>query len=205
MSVTIIIAIITSLVSVIAFKNPDIKDKLSFNAYKISHNKEIHRIFTHALIHADWMHLIINILVFVSFGNVVEQYFQIFFPDKYLLYYLTLYIGGVIFSSLYGLMKHKDDYYYNAVGASGAVSAILFASILIDPLHSIHFYMIIPIPGIIFGVLYLFYSYRMNKRGNDNIAHDAHLFGAIFGMIYPVMIMPSLFIHFIKEILSVFG
>ncbi len=205
MSVTVIIAIITSIVSVIAFRNQDIKDKLSFNAYKITHNNEYHRIFTHALIHADWMHLIINILVFVSFGNAVEGYFQDIFPEKYLLYYLTLYIGGIIFSSIYGLIKHKDDYYYNAVGASGAVSAVLFASILFNPLHEIQFYMIFPIPGIIFGVIYLFYSYRMNKRGNDNIAHDAHMFGAIFGLIYPVLVKPALFIHFVQELLSVFG
>ena len=205
MSITIIIAIITSIVSIIAFKNPDIKDKLSFNAYKISHNNEIHRILTHALIHADWMHLLINILVFVSFGSAVEDYFKDISSNNYALFYLTLYIGGIIFSSIYGLLKHKDDYYYNAVGASGAVSAVLFASILFNPLHEIQFYMIFPIPGIVFGVIYLFYSYKMNKRGNDNIAHDAHMFGAIFGLIYPILVKPALLIHFINEIMSVFG
>ena len=205
MSITIIIAILTSAVSIVAFRNPDIKDKLSFNAYKISHNNEVHRILTHALIHADWMHLLINILVFVSFGSAVEDYFKEIFPNSYALFYLTLYIGGIIFSSIYGLLKHKDDYSYNAVGASGAVSAVLFASILFNPLHKIQFYMIFPIPGIVFGVLYLLYSYKMNKRGADNIAHDAHMFGALFGLVYPVLVKPALLIHFINQIMSVFS
>ena len=114
-----------------------------------------------------------------------------------------LYVGGVLFSSFYGLLKHKDNPYYSAVGASGAVSAVLFASVLYNPTSSIYFYGIIPIPGILFAVIYIFYSYKMKQRGGDNIAHDAHIFGAIFGFIYHILLMPNLIVRFFEQIISV--
>jgi membrane associated rhomboid family serine protease len=204
MSITLIISIITVVVSIIAFRNKDIKEKLSFNPYKITHNNEYHRIFTHALIHADLMHLLINIMVFISFGDAVEYYFKDVFAVKSELYYITLYLGAILFSSLYGLIKNKDNIYYSSVGASGAVSAVLYTAVLFQPINSIYFFGVVPIPGIIFAVIYLLYSYQMSKKSNDNIAHDAHFFGAVFGFIFPIILMPSLFINFVNIILSIF-
>ena len=204
LDITLIISIITVIVSIVAIRNQDIKEKLSFNPYKITHNNEYHRIFTHALVHADWMHLIINIMVFISFGEAVEHYFKEIFFGKSELYYITLYVGGVLFSSLYGLIKNKDNIYYSAVGASGAVSAVLYAAVLFQPTNKIYFFGIVPIPGILFAVIYLIYSYQMSKKSNDNIAHDAHFFGAVFGFIFPIILMPNLIIRFFEIIISVF-
>jgi membrane associated rhomboid family serine protease len=106
-------------------------------------------------------------------------------------------------SSIYTIIKHKDDSNYNAVGASGATSAVVFASLVFDPWHLIYFFGVIPVPGIVFGVLYLFYSYRMGKKGQDNIGHDAHFWGAIFGLLYPLIVKPQLISYFFNQLINI--
>jgi membrane associated rhomboid family serine protease len=101
-------------------------------------------------------------------------------------------------SNIWSLIKHQNDYYYNAVGASGAVSAVLFTFIFLDPWEMLYLFAIIPIPGIVFGVGYLIYSYQMGKRKSDNVAHDAHFLGAVFGFIFPIILKPDLFSRFIE-------
>jgi membrane associated rhomboid family serine protease len=118
-------------------------------------------------------------------------------------YFLLLYVGGTVFSNLYALYKHKNNYYYNAIGASGAVAAALFTFIFLNPWEKVYFFGIIPIPGIIFAGLYLLYSYQMSKKELDNVAHDAHFLGAIFGIIFPVILRPRLFDSFIEQLFSV--
>jgi len=175
---------------------------LQFNAYHIYHRKQYYRVLTHAFIHANWEHLIVNMIVLFSFGAVVEQYFTYHFRGAATYYYLTLFFGSVIFSTLWSLYKQKDNPYYNAVGASGAVSAILFTAIFFDPWNNIYFFGILPIPGIIFGGLYLYYSYYMSTKKTDNIGHDAHFLGAVFGFFFPVFIRPSLLAGFIEMLLG---
>jgi len=199
MSITIIIVVITAIVSVLAFNNRQLFRRLAFNAYDIKHFKNSYRFLSYALIHADWMHLIINMMVLYSFGRIVESYYDAVFGTKAILYYLLLYIGGIALSTLPSYGKHKDDYSYTAVGASGAVSAIVFASIVFDPLNKIYLFFIpIGIPAIIFGVIYLAYSWYMGKKNIDNIGHDVHFWGAIFGFAFTIVIKPALFIHFIS-------
>ncbi len=202
MTITWIIIGITSLVSFAAFQNNELMQKLQFNAALVVHRKQYYRLLSHAFIHASWTHLIVNMLVLFFFGRNVEAYFGYFFQNKAVLYFLLLYIGGILASNLYSLVKHQNNYYYNAVGASGAVSAVLFAFIFFDPWEKLYFFGIIPIPGIVFAIGYLIYSYQMGKQKKDNVAHDAHLLGALFGFILPVILQPDLFSRFIDKLFS---
>jgi membrane associated rhomboid family serine protease len=193
---------ITVVMSVMVFQSDKLMDKLQFNAALIIHKKEYYRLISHAFIHVGWSHLIVNMLVLYFFGRAVENYLSYLFGNKAALYFIILYLGGILFSNLWGLIKNKNNYYYNAVGASGAVSAVLFSFIFLNPLELLYLFAIIPIPGIIFGIGYLFYSYQMGKRESDNIAHDAHFLGAVFGFVYPVILKPGLFENFINQLFS---
>jgi membrane associated rhomboid family serine protease len=197
---TTIIILITAVISISAFSKRDIMERLQFNAYQVYHRKEYFRLITHAFLHGSWEHLIINMIVLWSFGQSVEHYFRMYFGSNGAYYFLGLYFGAVLFSSLWSLYKQKNNYYYNALGASGAVSAIVFSAIFFAPWSKIYFFGILPIPGIVFGVLYLVYSYKMGKKNMDNIGHDAHFLGAVYGFILPILLRPSLLNEFINKL-----
>jgi membrane associated rhomboid family serine protease len=198
---TIIIIAITAVVSVIAFYNHGLFDRFQFNAYSIRHRNEWYRFFTYGLLHADWTHLLINMLVLYSFGKSVESLYGYYFGTKALFYYLLLYAGGIVFSVLFDFGKHKDDIYYNAVGASGAVSAVVFTSILFHPTGRINFFFIpFGIPAVVFGILYLIFSAYMAKRAKDNVGHNAHFWGSVFGFVFTALLKPALFLYFIEEV-----
>ena len=197
---TIILIAITVVVSYAAFKSPKLMDQLQFNASKIVHKKEYHRLITHAFIHANWEHLLVNMIVLFSFGSAIEMYFKAYFGNNAILDYALLYFGGILASNIYALIKHRNNYFYNSVGASGAVSAVLFAAIFFDPWNPIYFFGILPIPGIIFAALYLVYSYQMSVKQKDNVAHDAHFLGALFGFIFPILLNPLLFESFLDKL-----
>ncbi|WP_047446679.1 rhomboid family intramembrane serine protease [Alistipes sp. ZOR0009] len=204
--ITIIIIAVTVGISAIAFNNQQILEKLLLSPYRITHQKEYFRIITHGFVHADWMHLLINMFVLWSFGNALQLWFNqlaiVNLISSPVLHILIIYLGGIIISSLSSIVKNKNNYYYKSVGASGAVSAIVFASIFFDPWQSLYLFAIIPIPGILFGAAYLWYSHYMSKKGGDNINHDAHFYGALFGLVYPVLIDPSLVTHFFSQLIS---
>ena len=200
---TYIIIGITVLVSYAAFSNAGLKAKLQFNAAEIVHRKEYYRLISHAFVHANWSHLGVNMLVLFFFGRNVEAYFILFFGPKGIAYFILLYIGGILFSNIWALIKHKNNYYYNAVGASGAVSAVLFCFIFFDPWEKLYLMMVVPIPGILFAVGYLFYSYYQSKKKTDNVAHDAHFLGAVFGILLPILLNPDLFGRFIDKLFQV--
>ncbi len=204
---TIFIVALTSLISIMAFSRPELMLKLQFNPYQVHHRRQYYRLLTHALLHADWVHLFINMLVLFSFGTAVERYFgrletmgMLRFPG---LVYLLLYIGAVVASSLTTLKKHKDNHWYNSVGASGGVSAVIFTSIFFAPWQNLLLYAIIPIPGIVFGGLYLAYSHYMSKKASDNINHDAHFIGAVFGLLFPLLIDISLIGTFFEQLFRI--
>lgn len=205
--ITYIIIALTCLVSISAFSNHSLFQKAMFNPYIINHNREWYRFFSHALIHADWMHLLLNMFVLHSFGLVVEKFY---FPDLFEglraeINYLLLYIGGIIVSSIPGYEKNKNNSFYNSVGASGAVSAVVFAGIFIQPMNTIELLIFpFPIPGFIFGGLYLAYSWYMSKKANDNIGHDAHFWGAVFGIVITGIMKPILFLKFIEQVKDFF-
>ncbi len=204
MSITILIILVTVVTSIQGFNRPDFVYKYRFNAYAVSHKKQWYRIFSSGFLHADWVHLGFNMLALYSFGRIIEEVFKEIFGEKMgMVNYALLYVGGLAFSSLYSLAKHKNNSYYNALGASGAVSAVIFTSILIDPGGMMRIYFI-PMNSLVFGIVFLAFSYYMGKKNIDNIGHDAHFWGAIFGFIFPLFLQPLLWGHFLHEIQKIF-
>jgi membrane associated rhomboid family serine protease len=200
MNITIVIIIITASVSILAFNNPEAFYRLKFNAWLIHHNRQYYRFFSYAFIHVDWMHLLVNMFVLYSFGSAVEKSFAYFFGLRAGHYFLLLYAGGITFSTLASYIKHRNNDVYNAVGASGAVSAVLFSSIIMNPHMSIIFlFLPVPIPAWLFGILYLVYSAYMAKKATDNIGHDAHFWGAVFGLVFTIAINPEFITLFISH------
>ncbi len=198
---TTIFIVITIIVSVLAFQNQTLYSKLIFNPYIINGQKQWYRFFSSGLIHADVIHLAINMLVLYSFGGMVEYYYSEIFGEKGEFYFLILYVSSLMISLIPTYNSHKFDPAYNGLGASGAVSAVVFTLILFNPVHRLCLYGFICLPGIIFGVLYLVYCYYMGKRGGDNINHSAHMWGAIYGLSFTVLLKPSLFMDFFEKLL----
>jgi len=183
MNITLIIVIITSIISFSAFSNQKITEQLIFYPPAVTNQKQWYRFFSCALIHADPMHLIFNMLSFYSFGGLVEDTFSYLFGSLGPILYIALYVISQFLCLLPTYTKHKDDYYYRSLGASGAVSAIIFAGIFLNPLARMGLFFIpIPIPGFIFGFIYLGITAYLDRKGAGGINHSAHLFGAIAGI-----------------------
>ncbi len=193
-----LIAIVTVAVSIWAFYDRSVMNKLILSPYAVVHQKQAYRIITHAFIHADWMHLLFNMIALWSFGGVVYQYFAMLTPNPTFHFYL-MYFAAIICSSATDIIKRKNDLYYLSLGASGAVSAVIFSAIFFDP-WSMIFIFFIPCPGILFGVIYLLYSSYMSKKGGGNINHDAHFYGSVFGFLYPILIEPRSIQLFIERL-----
>lgn len=190
---TVIIIAITCIVSILCFNGTLNGNKLIFNAYQVWHRKEWYRMLTSGMIHSGWGHLFFNMLTLYFFGRVVEQYFSAAFGGVIgTVLYVVLYVSALAISSLGDLVKYRNNWNYNALGASGAVSAVLFASILFAPKMGIYIYLIpIPVPGYIFAPLYLLYCWYMAKRNMDNIGHTAHFWGAVYGILFPIICKPD--------------
>jgi len=181
-SSTLLIIILTALVSIPAFSNRIMKEKLLFRPYAISERAELYRFLTHGFLHANWEHLIINMYVLYIFGMFLENRFQAIFPNNLgTLAFLLLYLSAIVLSSIPSYFKHKNDPTYGALGASGATSALIFSFILFNPWE---WFIFPPLPAILFGIVFLWYSNYMGKRGMDNIGHDAHFWGAVYGLIF---------------------
>ncbi|MFH1297813.1 MAG: rhomboid family intramembrane serine protease [Bacteroidota bacterium] len=201
MEITISIIAVTVLVSILGFNNDNLFNKCKFNPYDIKHSGQWYRFFTYGFLHAGWVHLLINMFVFFSFGEMVEKAYRYYFQSKYILYFLLLYIGALLLSVIPSFGKHKNDVFYSSVGASGAVSAIVFASIIIAPTQKIYLFFIpVGIPAILFGLLYLAYEYWMSRRAKDNIGHDAHFWGALIGLIFTIAMKPVIFLNFLRQL-----
>lgn len=199
--ITLIIIVITVGVSIYAMDKHSVKNDLMFNAYQIRHRKEWYRFFSSGLIHGDYMHLGFNMLSLYSFGGGVEKLYGFHFQEKGIIFFILLYVGGLAMSSLYTYEKHKNDIYYNALGASGAVSAVVFAFITLAPTARLGFMFIpVPIPAYLFGAIFLGVEYYLGKRGNTNIGHDAHFWGAIFGIVFTIILKPAIGSSFIEQI-----
>ncbi len=190
---TIIVSIISfpeNVASIDSLRNTKLFDKLKFNAYMIYHRKEWFRMFSAGLLHANWMHLGFNMFTLYFFGPIVEQYFELIFGKLGILLFILFYILALGVSSIYDLIKHKNDHHYNAIGASGAVAAVLFAAILFEPMMGLNIMFIpIDIPALFFGPAYLIYSYYMGRKQIDNIGHDAHFWGSVFGFVFPIILI----------------
>jgi membrane associated rhomboid family serine protease len=200
--VTLIFILITALVSILCFTGTLNINALKFNAHNVWHRRQWYRMFSYGLVHGGWGHLFFNMLTLYFFGTVVERYFQSAFGHASgIILYAVLYVSALAVSTVGDLIKYRNDYGYNAVGASGAVSAVLFASILFEPKMGIYIYLIpIPVPGYIFAPLYLLYCWYMAKRNMDNIGHTAHFWGAVYGLLFPLVCRPDIFHHFLSQL-----
>lgn len=204
-TITLVLVAITAMVSVGAFQNGQVFDNLLFQPYAVRERGQWYRLLTHALVHADWGHLIVNMFVLYMFGRNVEVLLPMVTELSPALAYLGLYIGGVLFATLPGMAKHARNPAYRSVGASGAVSAVLFSQILLTPTNHVSVFFIQDIPSWLFGILYLIYSFFMDKRGGDNVAHDAHFFGAVFGVLYTAALWPQAVPNFFAALLNSLG
>ena len=199
MELQVIIIIITCVISVAAFALRFLMTKFQLNAWSVVSRKEYFRLLTYGFVHADFIHLLINMVVLWSFGRALIYFFDVIFAGNGSPMFLFLYISAIPISAIITVKKNKNNPNFNAVGASGAVSAIVYASIFLKP-YSLLYLWGIPIPGILFGVAYLIYSWVMAKRNADNIGHDAHFWGAVYGFLFPGLLKFSLFIDFFKQL-----
>lgn len=188
-SITIIIIVATALVSFIAFQNQQVMDNLIFYPPAVSQKKQYYRFITCGFIHADMAHLAFNMISFYFFSQaLVEPKFMEFFGDYGRAMLLIMYVMALIICLLPTYFKNKNNPNYRSLGASGAVSAVVFAGLMISPLSQVGFFIIPPIiPGFIFGPLYLICSAYLEKRGGDNINHSAHIWGALFGVVFIIV------------------
>lgn len=198
---TLALIVITIIVSVLAIQNRLWMAKLQFNAYLVKHSNQWYRVITHAFVHSGWMHLAVNMWVLFLFGGASESAFEMYRGSAGIFVFVALYLGGILFSTLSAYRRHQDDFNYNAVGASGAVSAVLFSSIYFSPTTDLYLMFIpIPIPAVLFGIGYLALEWYLDKKSNDFIAHDAHFWGATFGFAYSILMAPDQMPKFISDI-----
>jgi membrane associated rhomboid family serine protease len=200
MTPTNIIVAITVVLSFMAFSNQELVRKFIFNPYAINKRNQYHRFITSGFIHNDHMHLIFNMISFYFFGAGVEFIFSHVFGDLGSIYFVALYILGIIVSDVPTYFKNQNNPGYNALGASGGVSAVVFAFILFLPLEKINLYFFVPIPGFILGALYIFYSWYSSRKANDNVNHDAHLYGALFGLVFCIVLYPEVVPNFFRQL-----
>lgn len=183
--ITLGILVITGAISFAAFNNKDLMMRLMFIPSAVHDYNEFQRAITHVFIHANWMHLFMNMFVLYNFGTILEKEFVKIgqpFPE---LHYLLLYFGAGLFATVIPYARNKTNPSYMSLGASGSVSGVLFAFICLMPNTQLQLLFIpVPFPAYVFGVLYLLYEYYMDKRGGTGVAHDAHIGGAVFGIVF---------------------
>lgn len=191
-----LILIFTVVTSIYAFNDHTLYGKFMLHPYSVYRKNKIYTLITSGLIHSDWMHLIFNMMTFFFFAFSLEA--QIGSLRFGLIYFLSL-----ILSDIPSVLKHKDDFWYNSLGASGAISGVLFSYILFYPLSKLYLFFIpIGIPAVLFGGLYLMYCVYASKQSRDNINHDAHFFGALTGIIITILIIPGIVPHFLSALVG---
>jgi membrane associated rhomboid family serine protease len=200
--ITYILIAITVAVSFYAWSKPALLAKLIMNPYQIERQQQYYRFVTSGFIHKDHMHLLFNMLSFYFFGLSIEYIFNDHFGSAGNMYFLALYLLGVIVSDIPSYFKHKDNPGYNSLGASGGVSAVVFVFIILNPLASIYLYFAIPVPGFIMGVLFIGFSYYQSKQGKGTVNHSAHLYGALFGLLFCLVFYPSSLPVFVAKVMG---
>jgi len=191
----LVLLLLTVGISIYAWSNPSFMESWILNPIRMRKHGEWYRLLTSGFLHADWMHLLFNMIAFHSFGRIVQDVFVAQSGTSTgLLQFLALYLGGIIVSDLPTYFRHNTDPDYRSLGASGGVASVLFASILFSPTSKIGIFPLPPqlgIPSFIFGFLYLGYSYYMGRRRGDNINHDAHFYGALYGIVLTLIFLPE--------------
>ena len=198
-SLTLVIVAVTVLLSCRAFNDLLLLERLILWPPAVERRKQYDRLLGYGFVHADWMHLLFNMITLWSFGTAVERAFsQMITPAGYVLFYLS----AIVVSILPTYISHRRDPNYRSLGASGGVSAVLFSFILFDPWSTLIIFPIpLPIPAFLFAVLYVGYSIWMDRRGGGNVNHSAHLWGAAYGVLFTVLLEPRILGHFVQTLL----
>lgn len=195
-----LIFLLTIGVSIYVFSHPQWYAKLMLHPYTIQRDKSRwYLMLSSGLIHQDWMHLIFNMMTFYYFGFGLEAMFVQFSGLLGHLLFAGLYLLSLVLSDLPTIVRHKNSSGYYSLGASGAICAILFSYILFQPKAMLGLFMIIPIPAYLFGFLFLGYCMWASKRSSDHINHDAHLFGALTGLLLTILLYPWSIQHFFSH------
>lgn len=199
MEITYGLMIIIGLVTYVAWQRPELHRKLMLNPYDTIRGRQYYRLLTSGFVHNNTTHLFLNLFTLYFMGRGVEAVFAMNFGATGPFLYATLFITAIIVANIPTTLKYKDSPHYNSLGASGAVSALVLAFILNDPRQELELYFFVPIPGYLLGVLFIVYSVVMSKRNVDNINHDAHLFGALYGMIFMLALRPDTMNKFLES------
>jgi membrane associated rhomboid family serine protease len=186
---TLALLVLTGLISWQAFNRPDMYQKLLFYPYEMKRNNDYFRFLTHGMVHADLNHLLFNLITLYSFGIGVEYYFRLYFGAQTgVTLFLLFYFSGIVLSSLPDYFRHQDNPGYRAVGASGGVSAIVFGYIFMNPWDRVFWV----VPAVLYGVLYIVYSAYMDRYSNDNIGHNAHFWGSLYGIVFVYVLLQTM-------------
>ena len=195
---TLILIAVTVLVTWLAFNNPRLLDRLILWPPAIDRKHQYDRLLTHGFIHADWQHLLFNMITLFFFGRFAEQVISSMIgPVGFVLFYLS----AIVIAILPTYLRHRHDVQYRSLGASGAVSAVLFAFILVQP-WSLIFVFFLPVPAIVYGAFFVGYSIWMDRQGGDNTNHNAHLSGAIYGVLFMLLMEPRIAGYFLQRLVN---
>ncbi|RKQ51330.1 rhomboid family protein [Roseivirga pacifica] len=188
------------LVTYFAWQKPELHRKLMLNPYNTVYKRQVYRLFTSGFVHNSSIHLFLNLFTLYFFGGAMEKIFAVHFGVLGYAYFLLLFLTAIIVSNIPTTIKYRNQPHYNSLGASGGVSALVLAFILFDPIQELCLYIFICLPGYILGAIFIGYSIFMGKRGKDNINHDAHLYGALYGLLFILILKPSTLESFIKMV-----
>jgi len=196
-SVTVLLIALTCVLSWMAMHNARLMDRLILWPPAIQKQHQYDRLITHGFVHADLSHLLFNMITLYFFGRLIERFFAQYIGQ---VGFALFYLSALLVAILPTYLRHRNDARYRSLGASGAVSAVLFAFILLQPWAMIYVFLL-PVPAIVYGVIYVGYSYWMDRRGNDNINHSAHLWGAGYGVLFSLLLEPRIAGAFVDNLL----
>lgn len=202
MTITVLIIILTCIVSYYGFNDRRILDRYKHYPYEEIRHKSYYRLLTAAFLHGSWTHLLINMFVLYQFGEYVEKQFRQFMGISGSIIFLVFYVLMAIGANIPTMIRQSNNRGFASIGASGAVSGILFMFILINPWSMLLIFFIIPCPAIVAGILYLIYSSWASKNSRDGIDHSAHFYGAIMGVLLFILVRPQIISEFINRLLN---
>ncbi len=197
LSLTWILIGLTVLVSWQGFNNRRLLERLMLWPPAIDRQRQYDRLLTHGFVHADWQHLLFNMITLYFFGSLVEGWFVPYIGH---VGFVLFYLSAILVAILPTYLRHRHDPQYRSLGASGAVSAVLFAFILAQP-WALIFVFFLPVPAILYAVLYVGYSIWMDRQGKDNVNHSAHLWGAGYGVLFTLLMEPQAGPAFVQRLL----